>query len=96
MAPPSDCFRVIAPHQLMETLQKTCFLYLKKKVPQFQRKRGQRGEKSGSAPELDPGHVEQQPGGDHLGRVVVLIGQEDHLLNTWAEGRGPFTPSRGH
>lgn len=85
----------------METLEKHFFFYLKtkckfgEKLPQFQWKRGQRGEKSGSAPELDPGHVEQQPGGDHLGRVVVLIGQEDHLLNTWAEGRGVFTRSRG-
>lgn len=95
MAPPSDSFHVIAPHQLIETLQKHLFFNLKKELPQFQWKQGQRGEKSGSAPELDPGHVEQQPGGDHLGRVVVLIGQEDHLLKTWAEERGVFTPSGG-
>lgn len=95
-----DCFHVIAPHQLMETLRKHVFFILKQfkfaeKLSQVQWKRGQRGEKSGSAPELDPGHVEQQPGGDHLWRVVVLIGQEDHLLNTWAKGRRCLHPAGG-
>lgn len=37
---------------------------------------------------LNAGQVEQPPGGDHLPLVVVLIGEINHLTDTWTQGGG--------